>query len=159
MAEYKKSGGFKGNNQRRDFGRSSSDNPRFGGGKGGFRGGRGRDGGRPRMFSATCSECNRACEIPFRPTGERPVFCKDCFDNKRGSSQSNYSQRGAPPHNFPQRDFTPPPALTLRAEDKRIDELKLELHAVNKKLDTMMEMIKSMSTKKVAVKKSGASKK
>ncbi len=32
-----------------------------------------------RMFEATCSECGERCEVPFRPTGEKPVYCNDCF--------------------------------------------------------------------------------
>jgi len=47
----------------------------FGGGKR-FSGGRD---GRPAMHQATCSECGASCELPFRPTGDRPVFCSNCF--------------------------------------------------------------------------------
>ncbi|HRY36256.1 MAG TPA: hypothetical protein P5230_00035 [Candidatus Magasanikbacteria bacterium] len=55
----------------------------FGGGRG-FGGG--RDGGRPQMHKATCSECGNECELPFRPTGDRPVFCSTCFDKQGGGS-------------------------------------------------------------------------
>lgn len=34
-------------------------------------------------FKATCSECGRECEVPFRPTQGRPVKCNDCF--RKGS--------------------------------------------------------------------------
>ncbi len=59
-------------------------NRRFGGGKsfgGGSRFG-GRDGGRPPMHKAVCSECGDDCELPFRPTGDRPVFCSNCFSKQ-----------------------------------------------------------------------------
>ncbi|MBN1913206.1 MAG: hypothetical protein JW788_02280 [Candidatus Omnitrophica bacterium] len=36
-----------------------------------------------RMFQAVCAECGAACEIPFRPTGERPVYCKECFSQRK----------------------------------------------------------------------------
>lgn len=36
------------------------------------------------MHQATCSECGQSCEIPFRPTGDRPVFCSKCFDKQGG---------------------------------------------------------------------------
>lgn len=55
----------------------------FGGGRGGFGG---RDGGRPQMHQATCSECGKECEIPFKPTGSRPVFCSTCFEKQGGGS-------------------------------------------------------------------------
>ena len=45
-----------------------------------------RDGGRPQMHQATCSECGKTCEVPFRPTGEKPVYCSECFQNKRGNN-------------------------------------------------------------------------
>ncbi len=37
---------------------------------------------RPRgrqMHQATCAECQKECEIPFKPSGDRPVYCKECF--------------------------------------------------------------------------------
>lgn len=36
------------------------------------------------MFAATCSSCGKACEVPFRPTGEKPVYCSDCFGKMGG---------------------------------------------------------------------------
>ncbi len=35
------------------------------------------------MFEAVCADCKRSCEIPFRPTGERPVYCKECFARRK----------------------------------------------------------------------------
>lgn len=31
------------------------------------------------MFPATCAACGVETEVPFRPSGERPVYCRDCF--------------------------------------------------------------------------------
>ena len=31
------------------------------------------------MHKAVCSGCKKDCEVPFKPTEGRPVFCKDCF--------------------------------------------------------------------------------
>jgi len=56
----------------------------FGNG-GGFGGGRkfGGHGGAPRsMFQATCDKCGQSCEVPFKPSGDRPVFCSNCFKNQ-----------------------------------------------------------------------------
>ena len=61
----------------------------FGGhGRGGGRGGSGgRFGGRgfgPReMHKATCSDCGKECEVPFKPTEGKPVYCKDCYMKKK----------------------------------------------------------------------------
>lgn len=37
-----------------------------------------------RMFSTTCSSCGKATEVPFEPRGGRPVYCRDCFNLRRG---------------------------------------------------------------------------
>ena len=43
-------------------------------------GGGGRTGGRQReMFTATCSQCGGVAEVPFNPRGDKPVYCRDCF--------------------------------------------------------------------------------
>ena len=35
------------------------------------------------MHKATCSECKNECEVPFKPTQGKPVYCKECFRNKK----------------------------------------------------------------------------
>jgi CxxC-x17-CxxC domain-containing protein len=49
------------------------------GGGGGWKGDRGFGHKPSQKFEATCSACGAECEVPFRPTGERPVFCNFCF--------------------------------------------------------------------------------
>lgn len=56
--------------------RTSRKKGRFGGGGGGDR----------QMHDAKCAECGASTKVPFKPTGERPVYCSDCFQKKR----SNY---------------------------------------------------------------------
>ena len=60
--------------------------PRSGGGgySGGGGGGGGRSFGGPKqMFPATCASCGQQTEVPFKPSGARPVYCRDCFNNQR----------------------------------------------------------------------------
>ena len=56
-------------------------------------GGGGRRGDRPTMHHATCGECGKDCEVPFKPTGDRPVLCDDCFGKSRGD-RGGRSERG-----------------------------------------------------------------
>lgn len=51
------------------------------GGGGGREGGYG-GGGRREMFQATCSQCGQVAEVPFQPRGDKPVYCRDCFQSK-----------------------------------------------------------------------------
>ncbi|MBI5222103.1 MAG: hypothetical protein HY980_01225 [Candidatus Magasanikbacteria bacterium] len=42
------------------------------------------------MHSAICSKCAQECEVPFRPTGDRPVFCSNCFKSQVDSGQGGF---------------------------------------------------------------------
>jgi len=60
------------------------------GGSGGFRGGRssgGSGGFRPtgprEMHKTTCADCGEETEVPFVPDPERPVYCRDCYQNHK----------------------------------------------------------------------------
>jgi len=44
----------------------------------GFQDGGGGFGGRPReMHKAVCAECKKECEVPFKPSTDRPIYCKE----------------------------------------------------------------------------------
>jgi CxxC-x17-CxxC domain-containing protein len=38
------------------------------------------------MFSATCATCGKEAQVPFQPTGDRPVYCSECYQDHRGSA-------------------------------------------------------------------------
>src|SRR3989338_4634429 len=89
------------------FNRDNRDRNSRGGDRGGFRprpsfSSRGRpasgwgdrgDRGPVEMHSAVCDNCGRECEVPFRPTSGKPVYCSNCFENQRGSSDSGNGGR------------------------------------------------------------------
>jgi CxxC-x17-CxxC domain-containing protein len=45
--------------------------------------GKGYNRGPREMHDATCSECGQPCQVPFKPTDGRPVYCRDCYSSKR----------------------------------------------------------------------------
>jgi CxxC-x17-CxxC domain-containing protein len=104
-----------------------------GGSRGGFGGGRGD---RPEMHRATCSDCGKGCEVPFRPTGDKPVFCSDCFENKRDGTSNDRGGR-----NFENRDSQP------RFNDRRPSsndggaDLKSELRQINETLGKILRAL------------------
>ncbi|MCH7522751.1 MAG: zinc-ribbon domain containing protein [Chloroflexi bacterium] len=51
-----------------------------GGGGGGYGGG-----GSRQMHDAVCADCGSACQVPFMPTQDRPVYCSDCFSKHKPS--------------------------------------------------------------------------
>lgn len=39
------------------------------------------------MHTAICDRCGKRCEVPFRPRGNKPVYCSDCF--RKGEEPKN----------------------------------------------------------------------
>lgn len=82
-----------------NFNRGSRDSRRSSGGFnrgfdrnksfGGNRRSGGRDGARPSMHQAVCSECGQDCEIPFKPSNGRPIFCSKCFEKQNGGASNS----------------------------------------------------------------------
>lgn len=114
--------------RRSSFGRSSS----FGG----------RDSvDRPTMYTTTCSECRQSCEVPFRPMGSKPVYCKSCFDNKGGANQEGMGRRDLGRRNFSHRDelkFTP--KFGKKNSDGN-EAIKKQLDEMNSKLDALIKLL------------------
>ncbi len=57
-------------------------------GGGGFdsrnqQGGGGFDKPAREMHPAVCAQCGTDTMVPFRPNGEKPVYCSDCFSSMR----------------------------------------------------------------------------
>jgi CxxC-x17-CxxC domain-containing protein len=72
------------------YGAESSSSSSYGGyGAGGSYSAGGYSGSRDRgpreMFTATCSNCGKDAQVPFRPTSGKPVYCSDCFRTMRGA--------------------------------------------------------------------------
>ncbi len=65
---------FRKNRPQRGFGNRRFDNRRFD--------------RRPReMHKAICAKCKKKCEVPFKPTEGKPVFCKECFEKQKNSEE------------------------------------------------------------------------
>ena len=32
-----------------------------------------------KMFPVVCATCGKECTVPFEPSGEKPVYCRECF--------------------------------------------------------------------------------
>ncbi|MFH1238747.1 MAG: CxxC-x17-CxxC domain-containing protein [bacterium] len=58
---------------------------------------------RERSFNkAICADCNKECNLPFKPTGDRPVYCKECFAKRNPGNSSKGKYDNAPR----ERDFS-----------------------------------------------------
>jgi len=57
--------------------------------RGGSRFNRGsEDNRRGEIHKATCGDCGNNCEIPFKPKYDRPVYCRECFQNHKPQKRS-----------------------------------------------------------------------
>ena len=57
------------------------------GSSGGF--GNGHDQGRREMHPAVCAECGKDTMVPFRPRGDRPIYCSECYSRRGGFARTN----------------------------------------------------------------------
>ena len=122
-----------------DRSRDRRDSPRRGFG--------GRDSGRPSLHDAVCDECGKNCQVPFKPSGEKPVYCSDCFE-KKGGSDSNRSRdrRDSPRSGFGGRDSGRPSQSNIN--NRSISQLVEKIEILNTKLDTIIDLLSSAGEKK-----------
>jgi len=102
---------------KRPFEKSYSQNPsrRF---NHSYRHDRGRqgNGSRERTYTrVVCAECNKECEIPFKPSGDRPVYCKECFSKRKKNNLFNGNRNNRPE----ERDFPRARRFDKRQTEKR----------------------------------------
>ena len=112
-----------------------------GGDRGGFRG--------PRrevtMHKATCSNCGQSCEVPFRPTGDKPVYCNNCFGKMRdqdgggGGGRDRGRDDRAPRHDF--GNGAPPRQNFEGNKGSGSADVVRQLEAVNAKLDRLIRAL------------------
>ena len=90
------------------------------------RGGSGRDSGRSsgrgrgdfEMTKVICSSCGVQCEVPFKPTSDKPLFCDKCFAKNGKSSSDRGSGRSSG-----------------RSSDRDLDVINEKLNKIMKALD------------------------
>ena len=113
--DNRRPGGDRGNRgDKRSFGGDRSRDRGFGGGH------RNRDS--RIMHQVVCDGCGNDCEVPFRPTSGKPIYCSDCF--KKGNSR-------------PQHDNRP----SGRGQDN--EQFTAVLNGLNKKLDQILNILQA----------------
>ena len=86
------------------------------------------------LFDTICSKCGNACQVPFRPNGQKPVYCRGCF----GSPSKGLAGR----ENFVRRDV-PVNSFAPRNDNHEIIELKQQIDAMSVKIDRVLRMIEA----------------
>ena len=73
------------------------------------------------LFPATCEKCGKRCEVPFKPTNGKPVYCRECFGKTDRNDRAD-TQRSVP----------------TRSPESGSSQ---ELAEINRKLDLIMEAL------------------
>jgi CxxC-x17-CxxC domain-containing protein len=142
MKDFKKFGGGFGGNKRGGFDKRDGGRPGFKkfGGDRGF-------GGPKEMFRATCAECHKSCEVPFRPNGEKPVYCSDCFGGQRDGGRNDSAPRFEKRRD--ERSFEPRrEQQSFGKSDNGNEEVKRQISDLNRKVDSILELLKQQSAPK-----------
>ncbi|MFA6519010.1 MAG: CxxC-x17-CxxC domain-containing protein [Candidatus Shapirobacteria bacterium] len=87
-----------------------------------------REGGERRMYSAVCSKCGKDCRVPFMPSGDKPIYCSDCFE-RVGQSGGGFDR--------PRREFGNKPYGNPQAQNQNNDLLV----SINAKLGKILELM------------------
>ena len=135
MGDFRKGG-------EKRFGGHGGGFSRQGGGRGGFGGG--RDRGPATMHQAICNQCGKPCEVPFRPTGDRPVYCNVCFGSKKETGNNRdggrFSQKNYDSYKTPIK-----PDFRSDIGKGSSDELKKQLEMLNVKMDRLIKTVEAIA--------------
>ena len=64
-----------------------------GGGSYGGGGGGGYSSGPRTMYPTVCSACGKETEVPFEPRSDKPVYCRECFQDRRPANTGYSNSR------------------------------------------------------------------
>lgn len=97
------------------------------------------------MFPAICDNCGNPCKVPFRPSADKPVYCNNCFGDKKHAGASG--------------------KFNGRSEEANSPSLHLKIDELNSKMDKILSLLspteavgietpkKSLRAKKLKVQK------
>ncbi len=91
--------------------------------------------GKPEMHKVICSDCGKNCEVPFRPSGDRKVFCSECFGGKEEGGRSSFRGNfGGSRERRPSSDFKKDSSLDF-------SQIKEKLMEISSKMDVLIDIL------------------
>lgn len=109
--------------------------------RGGYKPAGAAPGVKPTLFKVNCTECGTPCQVPFKPTGDRPVLCRECFTGSDSAPKKSKFER--PSYERPTFDRSARPAPGDRRPGGP-DPVKAELDKINAKLDRILTILDDM---------------
>jgi len=89
-------------------------------------------------FSTTCSECNKACDVPFKPSNDKPVYCSACFGMKKSG---NELRGGVKSTERTERRPYGAATSTPKPDNQGILELKRQISELEVKLNKILDLL------------------
>lgn len=93
---------------------------------------------KPELFPATCNNCGNACEVPFKPNGRKPVYCRDCFKKDESAAPRFDDKKPFKKFDRPAYGATRPSYQAPISTN--YDE---QFEAINQKLDEIIALLAS----------------
>ena len=94
----------------------------------------------PELFAAVCSDCGKGCEVPFRPSADKPVYCSACFGKKKHDGERD-SRDGARVPEFKREEKKAPSEKPARFDsDEKYGALSKQLITLESKVNMLLEM-------------------
>lgn len=112
--------------------------PFTGGRGGGFKGGKKFGGGAPwkrgggsdfahsERHEATCNNCGKPCQVPFKPNGIRPVYCSSCYKKEGNVSSNRFGEKRS---------------LQSSSESGSDRKLEIQLKRLEDKIDIILDAL------------------
>lgn len=122
--------------------RGARGNDRHGGGFGRRDHNRGfnRGGDRPAMYKVVCDACHKDCEVPFKPSNDKPIYCNECFAKQGGSRGNDRRGGGDRRPRFENRPLAQP--------NQNSKEILDSIKSLNYKLDELIKVLAPKTEKK-----------
>ena len=77
------------------------------------------------MYGVICSDCGKESNVPFKPSGDRPVYCQGCFVIRKKKGNTAHAAEARPQHQpqpevkLPEKPKTVKPAKKKKAVKKK----------------------------------------
>ena len=110
-----------------------------------------RSSGRREMYDAVCDNCGKACKVPFKPSGDKPIYCSDCFEEKGGRDsgrQKRDSFRGRDSGGRSSSGYS-----QGNVSDRSVLQLSKSIENLSIKLDSIIALLKTSEKPEMPEKK------
>lgn len=47
------------------------------------------------MYDAVCDDCGKDCQVPFKPSGSKPIYCSRCFEKYDDGGSDRGDRKGS----------------------------------------------------------------